>query len=63
MTYFTDGVRIFLEKQLGPVGPITSREGSVPVIQLKLIATFDFPGGGEDGPTVPSGYTHANNLF
>ena len=35
-----------IEKLLGPMGPIASRGGSVPVFLRKPTVTFDFPGGG-----------------
>ena len=38
-------VRISLEKQLDPRGPIASRGGSVPVFLRDHITTCDFPGG------------------
>ena len=55
-------VRTSLEKQLDPIGPISSRGGSVPVFLRTTIATCDFPGVCPD-PLYPSGSTHVCWLF
>ena len=50
------------EKQLDPMGPLSSRSGSVPEILRKHIATCDFPGGGVQTLFTPLS-AHVTNMY